>query len=147
MLFILFTMLFRFSNPRGWYFFRVLQLLRLNELKQLFWKPIVKDFLIRCLSVLLDWCCSSNISIVFFKQPCHISFKHRPTTILKYLGVFKKTNVFIYCYNTNATLLALLVLRVLSKLDLDVTSTLVNTYLVVSNLHSETKGFQFKSIC
>ena len=110
-------------NPNCRYFFRVLKLLGIHRLKQQFCQLFVKSFYKGCVSMLVFCCRSWNISIVFFKQLCHLTFKLTPIITLKYLGIFKIT--------TDATLLDFSVLRALVTLYLDATSTPLNIYLYV----------------
>ena len=63
------------------YVLKLFKFLSIHGLKQLFYQLLVKGFHKSCVSVLVF--CSLNVTIVFFKQLSHFTFKLRPIITLK----------------------------------------------------------------
>ena len=118
-------------NPNFRYFFRVLLLLRIHGLKQLFLQHFVKSFIKRCMIMLVFCFCSSNVNIGFFKQLCRITFKLRLIISLKDLWVFKHTALLIYSFQLKYDLNCFVGRKSFSDVYLNVTSSLVRMYLYV----------------
>ena len=117
------------SNCR--YFFRVLKLLSIHQLKLQFCQLFVKSLYKGCMGMLIFRCCFSNINFVFFKQLYHFIFKFWSIITLEGLGIFEHATLFIDFFQNKCSFAWFLVLRGLATLYLDVTSIPVNTYLYV----------------
>ena len=98
-------------QPNFRYFFRVLKLLCIHGLKQLFCQVFAKGFNKSCMTVLVFCSSSSNVNIMFFKHSCHINFKIMSIITLKYFLVFKHTTLFVYYFQHTCSLTCFLALK------------------------------------
>ena len=110
-------------------YFRVLRLLSIHRLKQLFCHIFVKSFYRRYMNLVEFFCCLRMLILCFASS--HITFKIKPIILLKYLWVFKHVVLFICCFQHKCNLTCFHGVRALVILYLCTTSTPVNMYLYV----------------